>query len=111
MQIEPLVIGWLVGSALLGAEHVLLFNHPWKVDKPWSYVIGLGTVLLACLVWARAYTGLIAPTDAVIAFGIVSTSGGWVILGYAIRDRIARHRQSMRLAEEARARASELIGE
>jgi len=83
-------LGWLVASLALIAEHMALWELPWRLSEPANYVIGMLTVLGGCAVWGwrQAQSGPIDPWLAVIAFGIIASSGGWIVLAYGLRGRL-----------------------
>lgn len=109
MQLLPILQGWIVASALLIAEHIALWEQPWRLEAPWNYVVGLGTVLLGCLVWAVTARGPVAPLDAWGSFVLVSTSGGWITLGYYVRGRQGRRKKAQDDAVRAIRLTQELI--
>lgn len=73
MQLAPLLIAWTFTSAMLVAEHIGLWQQPWRAEKPYTYIIGIATLLLGDLIWAAQIPQPIPATDAVIAFGITHT--------------------------------------
>lgn len=109
MQIAPILQGWLVSSALLIAEHVGLWQQPWRLDAPWNYIVGLGTVLFGCFVWAVTVQGPVTGVDAWGSFFLIATSGGWVALGYYIRGRLAKQKKHDEKAVKAIRLTQELI--
>jgi hypothetical protein len=98
MQLLPTLMGWTISSALLIAEHVLLWGQPWRLTRPWNYVIGLGTVLFGCFVWALTARGPVSTFEAFWSFACISASGGWIMLAYYIRDRLAQRSEATRNA-------------
>lgn len=109
-QLEPIILGWIVSSVLLGIQHVLLWKRPWKIDPPWNYVLGVGTILAGCGVWAITLGSvLVRPADAVGAFALISSSGLWVIFGYWLRARLARKHQAGKKARAGLALTQEII--
>ncbi len=88
--IANVALGWLVASLALALEHIGLWEQPWRLSEPINYIVGVLTILGGCAVWAwrQAQTGTIDPWLALIAFGMITTSGGWVIVGYWVRGRL-----------------------
>lgn len=94
--ISNVALGWIVASLALALEHIGLWDQPWRLAEPVNYIVGVLTILAGCAVWAwrQAQTGAIDPWLALIAFGIIATSGGWVILGYWVRGRLTFKRKT-----------------
>jgi len=94
LYIGNVALGWLVASLALIAEHIALWEMPWRLSEPANYVVGMLTVLGGCAVWAwrQAQAEPIDPWLAVIAFGIIASSGGWIVLAYGLRGRLTLKR-------------------
>lgn len=103
-------LGWLVASLALIAEHLALWDQPWRLSEPVNYIVGVLTILGGCAVWAwrQAQSGPIDPWLALIAFGLIAVgSGGWIVLAYGLRGRLTLIR-----ARETRVqqRKAEIVG-
>jgi hypothetical protein len=110
MHFEPIAIGYIVAAVALVAEHVLLWPMSWRIERPWTYVMGVLTLLFGCFVWARIVRRPVDPMDALTAFALICTSGKWVIAAYWFRDRDAKRKQAAELTGKAIALAQDLIG-
>jgi hypothetical protein len=87
--IANVTLGWIVASLALVLEHIGLWEQPWRLAEPFNYIAGVLTILVGCAVWAWRQDGPIDPWLALIAFCLIATSGGWVVLGYGLRGRLA----------------------
>lgn len=104
IQWFPILLGWLVASLGLIAEHIALWGQPWRLEVPWSYIVGVLTITAGCAVWAAAHTGGPSADEAFIAFcAIAWGSGGWIALAYYIRGRMER-------AKKAAEKRGEVVG-
>jgi membrane associated rhomboid family serine protease len=97
MQLGSIALAAAFTAALLFAEHIAMWNQPWRADAPWNYVIGVLTLAAGWLVWGLIATGPIDPLDAAISIALVSFGGGAVIvLCYAVRARLDQGRKKQR---------------
>lgn len=77
----------LGAAATLIAQHIALWNHPWRLNPPIPYA--LGTLTLAF--WFSVFCWLIGPQY--LLFGVAfllmaGIAGGAVIIAYWIRGRL-----------------------
>ena len=87
--IGNVIIGLVISTLGLLAEHYALLLPPWRLSEPWNYAAGILTILGGCAVWAWYQQGPIDPWLAVIAFGIIAIgSGFWVVVAYAAEGRL-----------------------
>lgn len=101
----------MISSALLVLEHVALWGPTWRVERPWNYAMGVATLLVGAFVWGATTQGPVTAMESVFAFFLISTSGVWVIAGYYLRDRHARHKQSVEKTAQAKQLTQALIDE
>ena len=112
IQWFPILLGWLIASLGLIAEHVALWRQPWRLDAPWNYVIGVLTILCGCAMWAGTVQGHIAPDEAWVAYAIISVgSGAWIALAYYIRGRLERGQKQAQKRGEVVGSARGMIAE
>lgn len=109
MQPIPIAIGWTIAAALLLVEHVALWAQPWRLDPPWTYVIGVATLFIGWAAWGMTAAGPVSPLDAVVNISLVSTSGAVVALAYYVRDRQARAAGHAAIVQQARAFTQAII--
>lgn len=88
-----------IGAALsLLAEHLALWDAPWRLSRPASYVLGVATLLIWFAVWAIAQGEL----NALAALcTITGAGGGTVIIAYWVRGRLDEIRTRSRAAGAA----------
>ena len=103
--IANVALGWIVASLALALEHIALWEQPWRLAEPVNYIVGVLTILAGCAVWAwrQAQVEDVSPWLALIAFGLIASSGGWVILGYGLRGRLAIRKKNTEAVQTKRA--------
>lgn len=112
MQPGSIGIAIAFTAALLFAEHVAMWNQPWRVDAPWNYVIGVLTLALGWVVWGLNATGPVTPIDAVVSVMLISfSSGAVIVLCYAVRGRLERAKKNNVVVTQARSLTQAIIDE
>jgi hypothetical protein len=100
MQPVPIVIGWLLAAALLIAEHLGMWNQPWRLRRPWNYLVGVLTLATGWIAWAATAASPVTPIDAVANIGAVSTAGVVILIAYYVRGRLdQRDKQAQQQGE------------
>lgn len=103
MQPVPIAIGWVIAGALLLLLHVGMWDKPWRLKEPYTYIVGVATLMCGWIAWGITATGPITPIDAVANLIAVSASGSVIAIAYYVRDRLDKR--------DARAQAQgELLG-
>lgn len=88
-HIGPILIASLLAVALLIAEHVTLWNRPWRLTRIASYAVGTATLFTGFVLWAALENGPIDPWHAVIAVLVIDLSGGAAIItAYWFRNKL-----------------------
>ncbi len=91
MQVVPTVLGWLLSAAMLLAEHIGMWDQPWRLREPYTYIVGVATLACGWITWGVTATGPVSPIDAVANICAVSSSGVVVAVAYYVRARLGRH--------------------
>jgi hypothetical protein len=84
-------LGGSLSTTILLALHIALWDRPWRLTPPATYVVGVFVLLVGCGVWGlqQSEEGPIDPIMAVLAFGIIATMGGLSIgIAYWARGRL-----------------------
>ncbi len=111
MQPGPIAIAWVVTAALLFAEHMALWDQPWRLDAPWNYLLGVLTLAVGWAIWGLTARGPISPIDAVANIGAVTTSGAVILACYWWRGRWEKRQKQSTAVEKARQLTQSLIDE
>ena len=102
MQPFSIALALAFTAALLIAEHVVMWDQPWRVERPWNYVIGVGTLAVGWIVWGVTASGPVTPIDAAVSIILISFgSGATVLLCYAVRGRLDRAKKNNSVVAEA----------
>lgn len=110
MQPGPIALALTFAAALLFAEHMAMWDQPWRIDAPWSYVLGVATLAASWIVWGLSATGPVTPIDAVASIVLISAGGGAVVVvAYAVRGRLDRARKQTAVVTQAKALTQDLI--
>ena len=112
VYIGNVALGWMVASLALIAEHVVLWEQPWRLSEPVNYIVGVLTILAGCTIWAwrQAQTGAVDPWLAVIAFVFIAVgSGAWIVLAYGLRGRLRLKQDKDRRIGKIRANTAEAL--
>jgi hypothetical protein len=110
MQIGSIALATAFTAALLFAEHIALWAQPWRIHRPWNYVLGVSTLAAGWLVWGVATAGPIAPVDAAISIVLVSFgSGSVVVVCYAVRGRLDQSRRNSNVVAQAERLTQDII--
>lgn len=86
--IGNIVVATVLTGLALFAEHVALWERPWRLTRPAAYVVGVTTLLLGSGVWAwqQSRLGPIDPWLATFAFAIISGGSGLgILIAYWVR--------------------------
>lgn len=109
MQPGPIAIGWTIAATLLIAEHLAMWDQPWRLEAPWNYLVGVVTLAAGWAAWGLTAQGPISPVDAVANIGAVTSSGAAILVAYWLRGRWDRHRKQHATVEQARRLTQDLI--
>lgn len=110
MQPGAIALATAFTAALLFAEHVALYAQPWRVQRPWNYVIGVVTLAAGWAVWGLTADGPVAPIDAAISIMLISFgSGSVVVLSYAVRGRLEQAKKNSDVITKAKILTQDLI--
>lgn len=109
MQPGPIAIGWLIAGALLFAEHMGMWEKPWRLDTPWNYLVGVLTLFVGWIAWGMTASGPITPIDAVANISAVTSAGAIVIICYAVRKRLDHKKEHTKTVQEAKALTQAII--
>lgn len=90
----------IVGCSLtLLAEHIGLWNTPWRLSPPASYAIGVGTLAGWYALWCVLMGDYLI--FAVAFLFLAAGSGAWIVLAYWLRERLDILKQRSRNAGRA----------
>ncbi len=82
-----LIICTLGSAATLLAEHAMLWNKPWKLNRPAAYSVGTATLAFWFFLWS-VWIGY--PVVGIGFLYLAGLSGSTVIVAYWVRGRLNR---------------------
>ena len=111
MQPGPIAIGWVLTASLLLAEHIGLWEQPWKIDAPWNYMLGVLTLTVGWIAWGLTARGPISPIDAVANIAAVTSAGVIILICYWARGRWDKRQKQSAIVSKARSLTQAIIDE